>query len=657
MTNLPELRELGAHGIATVSDGPVRVGSELHFKAQLVDGTAAVFAQLADELAADVAIRRRYRRDVAALSGIRHEGLAAPIAWGPATDDGRSPWRIRVEARGESLETFLQHRGPLPFAEASSILSALCDTLSALHDRGLLVRDLTPAKIRMEGAGPVLFDIGLARVDLLSTRTASSLVLEGSPYAAPELLTSNVVDGRADVYALGVLAFRMLSGQLPHGGRHALLRDDNETPQLSAIVPQVQPEVADLVARMLSADPNQRPAGVRALAALLRGEAALPELSLTPIQCQSCAAKLPFGMRLCLHCGLEAVQYKHAADSVLQRDRFRLELRTVDTSAERMASLRELCAKVCEGPAPELNFLTGTASSYSKEERKQLIPLPVTLFADLDHETGLRLEKLFRQRDFNVRLRRSTTKWLPVIRKLLNPASIALTLAAGFAVIRGPLTDSGIGFFKEIAVFGCVSYIILTRVFPGHERRKRLGPSLLRLREGSVSTPASDPLVRQLGKSLQNARTEDLRQLLGTAATRVQMLVDHRAVNRGRQGEIDLVTEPVAELVKQLDARAQQIIAIDQALLELDEGVLVRERFKGLARNEPKLAQENTLMRLDRLRTLETERTAAMTGLLEAVEYMRRSVALGLRVQDEDAEHDRCIRGALAALQRTSSES
>ena len=205
-----------------------RHGNERRTPLRLADGREVLLAELVEELAAQPSIRRRYQRDVERVAELELERVAPQLAWGPgdpgAESPTRPPWRLRPVVDGQSLQAWLDSHAPAPPDRVVRLLLACCELLEALHDRGLVVRDLGPNKLIEDQEGALwLLDIGLARTDILSTRTAASLVLEGSPYAAPELLERTAVDGRADLYALGMLAFVGLTGTLPFADAHALL--------------------------------------------------------------------------------------------------------------------------------------------------------------------------------------------------------------------------------------------------------------------------------------------------------------------------------------------------------------------------------------------------------------------------------------------------
>jgi eukaryotic-like serine/threonine-protein kinase len=171
---------------------------------------------------------------------------------------------------GETLSSRLQ-RGPLPVAEAVEVAWQLADALAAAHAQGIIHRDLKPSNVVLgpESRAKVL-DFGIARMVPAGADMSASVSgtigvgLVGTPgYAAPEQYLSRNVDGRADLYALGVMIFEMISGRRPFPSNDAValatsvLRDD--APKLSGTGLWVPPALERLVGQLLDRDPAKRP--------------------------------------------------------------------------------------------------------------------------------------------------------------------------------------------------------------------------------------------------------------------------------------------------------------------------------------------------------------------------------------------------------------
>ncbi|WAS96791.1 serine/threonine-protein kinase [Nannocystis punicea] len=637
----PEIPRLPAELGAEVVGAAERVGSELRCRVRLGDGREGVLAWLAPELARDAAMRRRYVRDVARLRELDAPGVAPVLAAGP--NDPRAPgapppWRLRLDPRGETLEQWLRRRAAAPVDEVVELAIALCELLAGLHARGVVIRDLHPRLVVRGDEGLWLTDVGLARVDILSTRTASSLLLEGSPYAAPEQLARTALDPRADLYAVGVILYRGLTGLLPRGEGPAFLGEASPAPP-RALRAEVPPELDALVMRCLSLEPGGRPASARELAAALAGEAPAGASAARTI-CQHCGARLRLGQRLCLACGRVGVQFEHTPKGTCAVD-----LRAAKEDAEFFARLAGELRTLAEGEVPALNLVIGDARMYSKAELERRHALPLRLFSDLSPETAERLRARLTAAKLQVavadrspratrRLAARTLGWTGGI----TGAIVAMTLAFG-APMFVPL------------IFGMMGALIALIVFlAASAAQKKDRPTLLRLRAAPAALPASDPLVARLAGLLTPDTAAEVREIVGELALAVQRLVDHRAAAPGARAELDMIAGSLTPLVELIARQVERLRSIDADLAKLDEGALVRALAGSEARREPPERREELLLGLDRLRALEDERAQTFHRLLEAEHLLRRAVELGLEVRDDAAEHERRVAQALHEL-------
>ncbi len=165
--------------------------------------------------------------------------------------------------RGVDVLTHVQSVGR---GAVRDVLAGLSAGLEALHAQGIVHRDLKPPNAWIDGQGvPVLLDFGLALSGADPGLRASRA---GTPaYFAPELLRDRSPSPASDVYSLGVMAFEMLAGRRPfEGSAHAVLAKKlmERAPRLADLAPDVSPELADLVDRMLDPRPGQRPTAAEA---------------------------------------------------------------------------------------------------------------------------------------------------------------------------------------------------------------------------------------------------------------------------------------------------------------------------------------------------------------------------------------------------------
>lgn len=623
--SLPEV----SSEVARVLEGPSRVGSERRWIVETSAGNRAVFASLLPELASDDAVRRRYIRDVQRRAELDDPGVARVLRRG----EGDAAWRLRAEPPGESLYAWIQRRAPAPVADVSALGIQLAELLSRLHGKGLVVRDLNPRVIVLSEAGPVLTDVGLARVDVLSTRTAASLVLEGSPYASPEQLRKTTVDVRCDLYSLGVILWQMLTCDLPHGDGLAILRSDDETPSLMAARGDVPKALATIVERCIDGDPERRPSTAGDVKTALGG-GTLPAL-IEKTVCQSCGVQLRLGQRLCTACGKLAVVYKRAPN---EDHSFRVDLVKVKESAEQLAALRRELEPMSVGPLPPLNFIVGDGRMYSKEERSRMIKLPRALFTGLDEASATAIAQRLTAAGLSTRTRDRSPR-IPVQAKIiLAVAGLISGVAVGLAI--SPVVGVVLGSMLALGIF---------LLFRSQSKAKRHTP-LLRLRPGPVALPASDPLVARLAKLVTSESPVDVRERVGELALAVQNLVDRRAklLDAAERADVDAVTEPLKPLVTLLEEQISRIGVIDTELATLDEGALVRGLAAAKARGATETERDALLEGLDRLRALEEQRSGTLHRLLEATSLIRRSVELGLEVGEVSASAAEILRGPAA---------
>ncbi|HEY8041516.1 MAG TPA: protein kinase [Polyangiaceae bacterium] len=217
----------------------------------------------------------RFAREARLLAQIRHPGVVRFVAFG--TTGRGEPYLAMEWLEGETLAGRLA-RGPLSVDEALLLGRRLASALACAHAAGVVHRDVKPSNVLLVG-GEVeqakLIDFGIARFAPLATDVTRPGGVLGTPgYMAPEQARAlREIDARADVYALGCVLFRALTGRLPFEGEDALsvlakiLLE--RTPRLRDFSPLVPPALDALVGRMLSKEPDGRPRDGAALVAEL----------------------------------------------------------------------------------------------------------------------------------------------------------------------------------------------------------------------------------------------------------------------------------------------------------------------------------------------------------------------------------------------------
>ena len=172
--------------------------------------------------------------------------------------------------RGGTLRDVLR-RGPLDTLSAWRYLREIGDGLQHAHDAGIVHRDLKPTNVLIHTDGRALLaDFGLARGAGQPTHLTTIGLAIGTPgYMAPEQVMGHDVDRRADIYAMGVLTFEMLTGRLPYIGANrmevAYATVNSPVPSVVALNANLPDELDQLLQRVLAKDPNERPQTVRDL--------------------------------------------------------------------------------------------------------------------------------------------------------------------------------------------------------------------------------------------------------------------------------------------------------------------------------------------------------------------------------------------------------
>lgn len=228
------------------------------------------------ELVRSVDAMTRFQRELEAIERLDHPHVVRGLGHG-TLGDGR-PYLLLEYVEGASLREVLHDRGALPPAEMLEILAPLCDALHVAHQAGLVHRDVKASNVilaRRNGAiRPVLLDFGLVKLtDQIGPGLTSSRSMLGTPAAmAPEQMRGQAVDPRTDVYALGLLAFHMLTGQPAFGGAPGVVQSylavHGPRPRPSSKV-DIDPAIDEPVARALAPEPAARFADARSFAQAL----------------------------------------------------------------------------------------------------------------------------------------------------------------------------------------------------------------------------------------------------------------------------------------------------------------------------------------------------------------------------------------------------
>lgn len=267
-----------------------RLGGRYRILSEIASGGMATVFRAVDEvlerevavkvlhphLAADDVFLDRFLREARAAAALSHPNVVAVFDWGQdAHGDQVEAYLVMELVDGPSLRDVLRARGQLEPAEVAAVLAPAADGVAAAHGRGLVHRDIKPENILVSPDGGVkVTDFGLARAAAASTQTFGPGSIVGSPhYLAPEAVREERLDGRADVYALGVVAFECLVGAPPFESDTALgtaMRHTTEQVPAPSEAADVDDGLDDVVVRATDPEPSHRFGDAAGFAAALR---------------------------------------------------------------------------------------------------------------------------------------------------------------------------------------------------------------------------------------------------------------------------------------------------------------------------------------------------------------------------------------------------
>jgi serine/threonine protein kinase len=222
-------------------------------------------------LIGDPATFSRYQRELEIGKRLHHPNIQELLEEG-RIDGGVAPYLVLEYVDGTLLREYLREHAPLPVDEAARITVQLADALDYCHEHGVVHRDLKPENILIEPDGTVkLVDFGIALLRGARRLTFRRLTSGfGTPdYMAPEQVQGDRGDARTDVYAVGVMLFEMLTGDVPYHGDSPLAvmsqRVTTDAPRLRHKRADLPPALEAVVWRALRRDPAERYPSMAAL--------------------------------------------------------------------------------------------------------------------------------------------------------------------------------------------------------------------------------------------------------------------------------------------------------------------------------------------------------------------------------------------------------
>ncbi|HVS29664.1 MAG TPA: protein kinase, partial [Solirubrobacteraceae bacterium] len=270
--------------VATIADryqleGRLGVGgmSTVHqaFDARLERWVA--IKPLAEHLAEDEAFVSRFRREALAAARLVHPNIVQVFDFG--LDEATARHYIVMElVDGQSCAEILRDRGRIGVEESIDIVSQACRGLEHAHRNGVVHRDVKPGNLMRSTEGLVkLADFGIAKASEQSSITQVGSVLGTAAYLAPEQARGEEAGPAADLYALGVVTYQLLSGRLPYEASsltELAVKQQTEPPfRLDEIDPEIPGGLASAVERSLALEPEGRFVDAGAMSEVLRAGA------------------------------------------------------------------------------------------------------------------------------------------------------------------------------------------------------------------------------------------------------------------------------------------------------------------------------------------------------------------------------------------------
>lgn len=213
------------------------------------------------ELASQPDAVERFRNEAVSTARLNHPNIVPLYDF--VQEDGIS-WMVLEYVHGCTLETLVAHEGRLDWRRAVLLTQQALRGLERAHAAGIVHRDIKPANAMLADDGTLkLMDFGIARISQTTRLTRVGHAVGTVAYMAPEQILGQEADARADLYALGVVLFELISGRLPIAGETEaqIIRqhvDRTEAPRLSSVVPGVPAALESVVAKALSKDPARR---------------------------------------------------------------------------------------------------------------------------------------------------------------------------------------------------------------------------------------------------------------------------------------------------------------------------------------------------------------------------------------------------------------
>lgn len=256
---------IGAGGMGTVYRG-----TRLHI------GDTVAIKILHRDTISDIHAAERFRREAQATSRLKHPNAVSIYDFG-ISGDGLA-YIVMELVEGKSLRSIIKRRGPLSPLTVDEILGQVCDALDEAHRNNMVHRDIKPDNVIVntspKGLRVKVLDFGIAKLHNVSAEminlTATGSVMGTPQYMSPEQCMDEELDGRSDVYSLGIVLYEALTGRVPFTSTTAtavaVAQVNQKAPSLRALNPSISPGLEAVVMHALEKKREARPQTAGALA-------------------------------------------------------------------------------------------------------------------------------------------------------------------------------------------------------------------------------------------------------------------------------------------------------------------------------------------------------------------------------------------------------
>ena len=268
---------------------------KVYYASRVLIGDKVAVKVLHPERVKDPQAVERFRREAQAAARIRHPNVVTVYDFGVSKEG--LVYLVMELAEGTSLRQLIERDGTLAVDQATEIIRQACAALDEAHRQGVVHRDIKPENIlvqtRPEGLHVKVIDFGIAALrDITTSKLTRTGAILGTPhYMSPEHCLGERLDGRSDIYSLGIVLYEMLTGVPPFDSptpTAVVVQQVNQLPpSMRTINPHISPEVENVVLHMLKKQRDERPQTAAEMAreltdAIRKGHQTSPTPSVTP---------------------------------------------------------------------------------------------------------------------------------------------------------------------------------------------------------------------------------------------------------------------------------------------------------------------------------------------------------------------------------------